>query len=145
MHGRSSDSAVTGESRERWTVGGVVVDNESHSDNELSGSAESLDSEEEIDTGAEQSVVTVAFRQDLISKWLTTGVGPAMLVQLADQLMALGLHVRQVHPGASDPQLASWFEITAPQVDEARRALAYLRGHPAVVAAFIKPPDALPG
>jgi hypothetical protein len=102
--------------RDRETVGGVALDN----------------------------VVTVAFRPDLIANWLATGAGPPMLVQLVDQLLASGLLLRQVHPGASDPQLASWFEIIAPDVQEARRALAYLGGHPAVIAAYIKPPDAPP-
>jgi len=87
------------------------------------------------------SKVTVAFRPDLIEAWLANGVGPPLLVELGDQLVASGLRLRQLHPGTTDLQLASWFEVIAPDSTEARRAFALLRGHPAVTAAFIKPPD----
>ena len=89
--------------------------------------------------------VTVAFRPDLIQSWLGTGAGPPMLIELADQFIASGFTLRQLHPGATDPQLAAWFEVIAGDADGARRAMAQLQGHPAVVTAFIKPPDAPPG
>jgi hypothetical protein len=91
------------------------------------------------------SRVTVAFRPDLIRAWLADGVGPRLLLELGDQLVGSGLTLRQLHPGTTDPQLASWFEVIAPDSTGARRALAFLSRHPAVVAAFIKPPDAPPG
>jgi hypothetical protein len=89
--------------------------------------------------------LTVEFRPDLIESWLASGVGPPLLAELGDQIVASGLTLRQVHPGTTDPQLASWFEVIAPDSTEAKRAQAFLSGHPAVVAAFIKPPDAPPG
>jgi hypothetical protein len=89
--------------------------------------------------------VTVAFRPDLIKAWLANPGQQPLLVELGDQLIASGLTVRQMHPGTKDPQLAQWFEVTAPDSAGAKRALASLRGHPAVAAAYIKPPDAPPG
>lgn len=89
--------------------------------------------------------VTVGFRSDLIERWLATGAGPPLLAELGDQIAASGLILRQVHPGTTSPQLASWFEVIAPDSTGAKRAQAFLSGHPAVVAAFIKPPDAPPG
>jgi phytoene dehydrogenase-like protein len=89
--------------------------------------------------------VTVGFRPDLIASWLATGTAPALLVELGDQLVASGVTLRPVHPGTTDPQLATWFEAVAPDADTAQRVVAQLRGHPAVTAAFIKPPDAPPG
>jgi hypothetical protein len=97
------------------------------------------------DAAAPGPTVTIAFRPDLIATWLATGTGPTLLAELGDQIIASGLALKPVHPGATDAQLASWFEVTAPDEHEARRAQAWLQGHPAVVAAFIKPPDALPG
>lgn len=89
--------------------------------------------------------VTVGFRPDLIQTWIRTGAAPTMLVELGDLLTATGLVLRPLHPGTDDPQLATWFEVLAPDQDGALRVVAQLRGHPAVTAVFIKPPDAPPG
>jgi len=98
----------------------------------------------DVATNASRTVV-LGFRPDLIASWLANGTGPTLLVELGDQIVASGLTLRPQHPGTTDPQLAAWFEATAPDPEAARRAQAWLQGHPAVVAAFIKPPDALPG
>jgi hypothetical protein len=91
------------------------------------------------------TVVTTAFRADLIASWLATGTAPRLLVELGDQIIASGYALHQVHPGTADRDLAVWFEVRAPDALGGRRALAMLRGHPAVAAAFIKPAEEPPG
>jgi hypothetical protein len=89
--------------------------------------------------------VTVAFRPDLVSAWLSNGEGPPMLAELADEIIASGFGLRQLHPGSTDPDVAAWFAVSASSLDGARRAVAQLQWHPAVVTAYIKPPEAPPG
>jgi phytoene dehydrogenase-like protein len=97
-------------------------------------------------TGGEprETTVTVQFRPDLVALWVAGGPAPPLLVDLGDQLVDSGFALRPLHPGTADRDLAAWFEVVAPDPESAQRALAQLRGHPAVVAAIVKPPDAPP-
>ena len=76
---------------------------------------------------------------------ITTQLSPETalpeLRALADEL---GLSFRPLHPGTSDPGLGSYFIIDVPDPASAQRVLERLRRSPAVRAAYIKPPDAMP-
>lgn len=51
----------------------------------------------------------------------------------------LGLSLEPMHPGESDPALASYFTVEVPDADAADRALGALRRSDAVEAAYVKP------
>jgi hypothetical protein len=88
--------------------------------------------------------VVIRFRPELISTWLRTGSAPSLLTQLGDVLTEYGFRLTQTHRGTDDAGLASWFSFGTSET-EARRALALLQRHPAVEAAYAKPPEAPPG
>jgi hypothetical protein len=60
---------------------------------------------------------------------------------LADEL---GFSLRPLHPGTDDAALRSYFIVDVPDPTTAERVLARLRATPAVTAAYVKPPDAMP-
>jgi hypothetical protein len=94
---------------------------------------------------ADTFAVVVAFRPDDIAVWLASGTAPPELVEVGDALTAAGLTLEPLHPGATVPELAAWFRVPVSGPAEAERALALLRASPAVVGAFVKPPEAPPG
>ena len=51
----------------------------------------------------------------------------------------LGLSLEPMHPGESDPALASYFTVEVPDADTADRALGALRRSDVVEAAYMKP------
>jgi hypothetical protein len=55
-----------------------------------------------------------------------------------------GTSFRPLHPGTSDPELASYFIVHVSDPAQAPRVLDRLRRHAAVAAAYVKPPDAMP-
>jgi hypothetical protein len=56
----------------------------------------------------------------------------------------LGLRLEPLHPGTTDPYLAPYFVVVAPDPAAATRAAERLLRCQAVTAAYVKPPDALP-
>lgn len=56
------------------------------------------------------------------------------------------LHVefRALHPGTSDPTLRTYFVVDADDPASAERIAGRLRANPAITAAYVKPPDAMP-
>jgi hypothetical protein len=108
------------------------------------GPHETSPTEDPARSATQPATVVVRFRPELISTWLRTGTAPALLTQLGDVLAAYGFRLTQTHQGTDDDDLASWFSFDAPELD-ARRALALLQRHPAVEAAYTKPPAAPPG
>jgi hypothetical protein len=56
----------------------------------------------------------------------------------------LGIELRPLHPGSSDPTLQTYFVADLPDGPDGARSVERLRDHPAVAAAYVKPPDALP-
>jgi hypothetical protein len=54
-----------------------------------------------------------------------------------------GASLRPLHPGSSDPELATYYIVHVPNPADASRVLEQLRGHAAVTAAYIKPPEAM--
>jgi hypothetical protein len=59
-------------------------------------------------------------------------------------LAELGLDVEPLHPGTTDPELATHFVITVPDEQSAAEVSRRLRETGAVEAAYVKPPDAAP-
>ncbi len=56
----------------------------------------------------------------------------------------LGHSLEPMHPGESDPALASYFTVEVPDAAAAGRAIAALREHDAVEAAYVKPSEEPP-
>ena len=55
-----------------------------------------------------------------------------------------GLALRPMHPGVTDPELQVYFIVDAPETVDTQVAVERIRACPAVQAAYVKPPDALP-
>ena len=59
-------------------------------------------------------------------------------------LEKLGLTLEPMHPGESDPALATYFTVEVPDAATADRAIGALRDHDAVEAAYVKPAEEPP-
>ncbi|MGW7272808.1 hypothetical protein ACWGH5_20040 [Streptomyces sp. NPDC054864] len=55
-----------------------------------------------------------------------------------------GVTAEALHPGADDPVLVGWHRVAVPAGVDAEAVATALRGHPAVEAAYVKPPADLP-
>ncbi|WP_030607949.1 hypothetical protein [Streptomyces sclerotialus] len=55
-----------------------------------------------------------------------------------------GVTAEPLHPGVGDPALIGWQRVAVPAGVDAEAVAAALRGHPAVEAAYVKPPADLP-
>ncbi|MEV8022808.1 hypothetical protein AB0O76_42240 [Streptomyces sp. NPDC086554] len=55
-----------------------------------------------------------------------------------------GVTAEPLHPGADDPALIGWQRVAVPAGMDAEAVATALRGHPAVEAAYVKPPADLP-
>ncbi|MFD4475758.1 hypothetical protein ACFWPU_06545 [Streptomyces sp. NPDC058471] len=55
-----------------------------------------------------------------------------------------GVTAEPLHPGADDPSLIGWRRVAVPAGVDAEAVATALRGHPAVEAAYVKPPADLP-
>lgn len=69
-----------------------------------------------------------------------TGTDPAMTALS----MQLGLPVRPLHPGTTDPALGSWLHVLVPADRDPEAVVGTLLADPTVAAAYVKPPDAAP-
>jgi hypothetical protein len=56
----------------------------------------------------------------------------------------LGIALRPLHPGALDPTLRRYFVAEVPDSSANDSALQRLRSSPGVLAAYVKPADAMP-
>jgi hypothetical protein len=76
---------------------------------------------------------------------ITTQLAPEAaepeLRKLADEF---GLSIRPLHAGTTDPVLGAYFIVSVPDASLAKQVLDRLRQSPAVNAAYLKPPDAMP-
>ena len=79
-------------------------------------------------------VITVQVRQP---------APPDALEQIAAAAGVSGASLRPVVPGTTDPQMSTYYLLDVPD-SKVEDALARLRNHPAVVAAYTKPVDQLP-
>ncbi|MCX4834672.1 hypothetical protein OG785_02765 [Streptomyces sp. NBC_00006] len=55
-----------------------------------------------------------------------------------------GVEAEMLYPGADAPDLIGWQRIAVPAGVDAEAVATALRGHPAVEAAYVKPPADLP-
>lgn len=55
-----------------------------------------------------------------------------------------GVTAEPLHPGTGDPALVGWQRVAVPAGMDAEAVATALRGHPAVEAAYVKPPADLP-
>lgn len=69
----------------------------------------------------------------------------AEVEQLEEAATALGVPIRPMHPGISDPRLSRTFRSEAPDPEAAKRVAASLQELDAVEAAYYKPDVELPG
>ena len=76
-----------------------------------------------------------------ITTQLAPDAGEPELRELADEF---GLSVRPLHAGTTDPVLGSYYIVSVPDALLAQQVLDRLRQIPAVNAAYLKPPDAMP-
>lgn len=56
----------------------------------------------------------------------------------------LGVTLKPMHPGESDPALATYFTVDVSDAAAADRAIGALRDHDAVEAAYVKPAEEPP-
>jgi hypothetical protein len=56
----------------------------------------------------------------------------------------MGVELRALHPGSTDPGMASTFVVEASDEEAAERIAARLRDLPGTEAAYVKPPPAPP-
>jgi hypothetical protein len=56
----------------------------------------------------------------------------------------LGVELKPMHPGATDPDLASYFFVEVPDAATAEKAVSRLSSCSAIEAAYLKPADELP-
>jgi hypothetical protein len=83
--------------------------------------------------------VVVRLRADA-AEALRRGAQDAGVTELKRLLTGFGSELRQQHPGVSDPQLQSYFNISVDSPDQADRIAAALRALDAVDAAYVQPP-----
>jgi hypothetical protein len=75
---------------------------------------------------------------------ITTKLAPdSRASDLRELMSASGASLRPLHPGSPDPELASYYIVHVSNPAAASRVLEQLRGHAAVTAAYVKPPDAM--
>jgi hypothetical protein len=72
-------------------------------------------------------------------------LGSHNLEDLSKTETSLGITLEPVHPGVSDPTLASYFTVEVPDEDTAKRVIERLKLRKGVEGAYIKPSDELPG
>ena len=64
--------------------------------------------------------------------------------ELREAESSLGITIQPMHPGTTDPTLASYFYVDVPDQPAAERVIALLRQYSSVEAAFLKPPEGPP-
>ena len=98
------------------------------------------------DDSSAPSTIVVQFRPEYVATWLATDRAPAELVEIGDEVLSAGgSSIAPMHPGAEAPEMAAWFTVQVVDPTEEQRVLRLLRASNAVIAAYTKPPDALPG
>ena len=63
---------------------------------------------------------------------------------LRDAASRLGINIQPMHPGVTDPTLASYFYVETPDQPTADRVIGQLQQLKSVEAAFLKPPEGPP-
>jgi hypothetical protein len=86
--------------------------------------------------------ITVQLTEEAADAMRRGGAGARPVREAAD---ALGLTLTPLHPDVNDAALGRYFIAKAKGSPDVERILARLRQTPGVTAAYLKPPDALPG
>jgi hypothetical protein len=81
--------------------------------------------------------ISVQLRPDLAAA-LQEGTGTPEAEELHRRAEELGVELQPVHPGETDPLLAPYFYVAAPD-SEAERIAAELAALPGVEGAYVKP------
>jgi hypothetical protein len=68
----------------------------------------------------------------------------ARLPELESAARELRVAFRALHPGTSDPTLRTYVVVDADDPASAEHIAERLRANPAIRAAYVKPPDAMP-
>ena len=68
----------------------------------------------------------------------------ARLPELESAARELRVAFRALHPGTSDPTLRTYVIVDADDPASAEHIAERLRANPAITAAYVKPPDAMP-
>jgi hypothetical protein len=63
---------------------------------------------------------------------------------LANLARELHVSLEPTHPDSPDPTLRTWYSVDVPDEATAHSVATQLLRRPEVVAAYVKPPDALP-
>ncbi|GAA3104133.1 hypothetical protein ACFQ0X_02230 [Streptomyces rectiviolaceus] len=63
---------------------------------------------------------------------------------LLERRFGVTVTAEPLHPGVGDPALIGWHRVAVPADVDAEAVATALRGHPAVEAAYVKPPADLP-
>ena len=82
--------------------------------------------------------VTVQLKPEVASRG---GASRTAIDALAHEL---GVSLRVMHPNTDDSTLRTYFTVDVPDGTSAEHVAARLRDSPAVAAAYVKPPDAMP-
>ena len=63
---------------------------------------------------------------------------------IVDATNRLGVTLRPLHPGSTDPALESIFIVNAKDGEHAKTVVSELQACPGIEAAYVKPPPAMP-
>lgn len=81
---------------------------------------------------------------DVIAQLHRSGTNESATATIAALETQLGLPIRPLHPGTTDPELAVWVHVAIPSWQDAGAVVGALLADTAVAAAYVKPPDAAP-
>jgi hypothetical protein len=88
--------------------------------------------------------ITVQIRPDVASDWRRREHSTWEVEELNRLSKELGVVLEPMHPGTTDVDLSGYFTIEVPDCAIAEKVIQYLRQNKAILAAYVKPPDALP-
>lgn len=88
--------------------------------------------------------VTVHLREDVARELPQNGVQSPDTSSLLHTLAQRGVALQALHPGSTDPQLSTHFFASVESESAASDLTRCLLKSPAVLAAYVKPPDAAP-
>jgi hypothetical protein len=88
--------------------------------------------------------ITVKVDSDVAPALRAREASPAAgAAEIRAAIEAEGAMLEPLHPGEADPELGSYFRVTAPDAT-AERLLSTLRSHAAIEGAYVKPADEAP-
>lgn len=74
----------------------------------------------------------------------SASVSGQLPADLQEAVSRVGINLRPMHPGVTDPNLASYYYVETPDQPAAERVIAQLRQCNSVEAAYLKPPEGPP-